>query len=194
MMKKLLISCAFCWIAVISYGQEKKAWTEEYLIEMGDFQGVAPIMEEDYVQRYYLAAQLAFNYQMNHYQFAFTKNFNKYVEVYFNPASSWIEEGDQTDMLLEMANLDYDLAELHARKFRKRIFENKNIVSSPALLQSEFEKVSNEYADYRAQVLSEIMASATIHEKLAHYRQSVNLEIYNLAEFCQACKPAKKKK
>ncbi len=192
MTNKLWLTCLLLPIGFSSYGQEKVDWSAGYTMDTSDFRGKVPYMEEDYVQRYYLASQLGFSYQMNSYQFAFTKNFNKYIEVYFKPSSSWIERGEQTDLLLAMASLDFDLAELYARKFRKSIYENKKLVSSTQLFQEEFEKVSNTYSDRRAQMMSEVMASSMPHETLASYRQHVNLEILTLEEFCKACKPKKK--
>lgn len=128
---------------------------------------------------------------MNNLQFAFTKNFNKYVAVYFVPSSSWIEGGPQTRFLTEMANLNFDLAELQARKFRKRIYEDKNMASFNTLFQQVFQEINDDYAKRMAKISSEVYSSESPSEVLADYQQKVNFEIFNLKDFCKACKPPK---
>lgn len=87
-------------------------WSENNQIKEASFKALPPVSPNDNTEEYLLAAHLDFNFQMLNLQFAFTKNFNSYVDVYYVPSQSWMEKGQYTEQFLGMANLDFDLIEL----------------------------------------------------------------------------------
>ena len=132
---KVLALLIYLFISTIYLGkaQDKVLWDSNAEITKASFQSALPNLAKDNLQQYSFACSFDFAFQMANIQFAFTKNFNKYIEAYYVPNLSWIEEGELTEQLLLMANLDFDLVELYARKFRKRLFE-----ANKCRLQREF--------------------------------------------------------
>lgn len=82
---------------------------------------------------------------MNSLQFAFTKNFNKYVAVYFVPSSSWIEGGPQTRFLTEMANLNLTWRNSMPESLGSA-YMRINIASSNTLFQQVFQEINDDYS------------------------------------------------
>ena len=72
------------------------------------------------------------------------------------PSYSWIEEGELKDQLLLMANLDFDLVELFARKFRKRMFEAKKVGSGINFFNQIHQEINNEYIAKQSEIQSKL--------------------------------------
>ncbi len=135
-----------------------------------------------------------FSFNMLGVQFAFTKNFNKYVDAYYAPSLSWIEAGNFTDQLIRLANLDFDIVELYARKFRKQMYDNKKTTSNINFYNDLYKEVSAEYKSFQAEIQNEIRTTNNLDSLITQYHLSVNEEIIALEEFCKQCKPKKKKR
>ena len=86
------------------------------------------------------------------------------------------------------------MVELYARKFRKRLYETKNVGSNVNFFNEVHAEINSEFTSHQAVIQSELRT----HEDTVGYLNSeiekVNLEIEALAEFCKSCKPKKKKK
>lgn len=193
-MKKLLVFGLLLFLGTFGFAQEKIEWSNDIEITRSSFQAKLPALAEDNMQQYSFARTFEFNFQMFNVQFAFTKNFNKYVLAYYAPELSWIEDGELTDQLLLMANLDFDLVELYARKFRKKMFETKKVGSNINFYNDIHDQINSEYSNRQAVIQSELQSKENVEEYLNHELKTVNLEIEELAEFCKKCKPKKKKK
>lgn len=174
--------------------QEKVEWREDIEIVPSSFKGTVPEMSEDNLQEYSFAVSYDFSFYMANVQFAFTKNFNRYVSAYYIPTHSWIEEGEYTDQLILMSNLNFDLAELYARKFRKRLFESKNVSSNINFANKIHNEINREYIERESVIRSEIRSQENVEDYLKREIEKVNIEIKELGEFCKNCKPKKKKK
>ena len=124
----------FCIILIMySIGlksQNKILWSSEIEITEESFLDEAPNISGDNVEEFMLHTTFEFGYQMSTAQFAFTKNFNKYVEAYYIPEYSWIEKGESLKDLMLYANVQFDISELFARKFRKKLYESKKFGSN----------------------------------------------------------------
>jgi len=177
-----------------SFSQEKIEWSKGIEIDSSCFKASIPNLAEDNLQEYSFACSYNFNFQMIGLQFAFTKNFNSYVSAYYNPHLSWMEEGELTWQLLLMANLDFDLVELYARKFRKKMFEAKNVGSNVNFFNKLHEEVNREYLDRQSVIQSNLRTNENIEDYLKLEIEKVNEEIEMLNEFCKTCKPKKRKK
>jgi len=193
-MKIILTLLAILTLSTLTYSQTIVEWKEDELITLQSFEGELPDLAEDQIQQYTFAATFDFNFQMLNMQFAFTKNFNQYVKAYYVPSLSWIEKGELNDQLLLMANLDYDLVELYARKFRKRLYESKNVASNVDFYNSIFLKINQEYSNRQTVIQSELRGQEDYEAYLKDTILKVNQEIKEMAEFCKTCKPKKKKK
>lgn len=177
----------------LAFSQEKVEWSDEIEITLNSFKANLPDLAEDNLQEYSFAISYEFNFQMLSLQFVFTKNFNNYVSAYYVPDLSWIEEGELTDQLLLMANLDFDLVELYARKFRKRMFESKNATSNSDFYTKIHNEVNQEYMNQQSVIQSNLSSIDNVNEYLRKESIAVNNEIVELEEYCKSCKPKKKK-
>jgi len=174
-----------------SYGQTKTEWRENYKLTVLDFRAEAPTSREDQGQSYFLAGNLDFAYAMSSYEFMLTKNFNKFVKAYFNPDLSWLQQGEGTEVLLKYAQMDFDLLELHARKYRQRIYTEKKALSNPNFFKQTHDEINAEMARRQVDMQNAIAES---EGKRDAFHEQLLKEIGELAEFCKECKPAKKKK
>lgn len=193
-MKKLIVICLGILIQSIGYSQYKVEWQKDIEITWNSFEGRLPAMAEDNLQQYSFACTFDFSFQMANLQFTFTKNFNRYVSAYYMPELSWIEKGELTEELLLMANLDFDLVELYARKFRQQLYQSKNVGSNVNFFNDIHARINREYTDRQSVIQSEIRTRENIIEYLKEEIRKVNIEIEALNEFCKECKPQKKKR
>jgi hypothetical protein len=177
--------------AFTALGQAKTEWKEGYKLSVLDFQAESPKSREGQGQTYYLAANLDFSYAMSNYEFMLTKNFNKFVTAYFIPANSWLQQGEGTEILLKFAQMDFDLLELYARKYRQRLYGEKNAFSKPNFFQQAHEEVNAAMAKRSVEMQNAVSESDGKGEE---FHGQILKEISELAEFCKECKPVKKKK
>lgn len=193
-MKNIIIFMTLILIGFHMTAQKQIEWSEEIIINEKSFQGTLPNLTDDNYQEYYFSTSFDFNFQMLSLQFTFTKNFNKYVTAYYVPEFSWMEEGDLTEQLLLMANMDFDLVELFARKFRKKLFEAKNLGSNVNFFSHLHNEINNEYIARNAEIRSRLKTTDNLSDYLVEDNDRINAEIQELGEFCKTCKPQKKKK
>ncbi|QNF34048.1 hypothetical protein HUW51_15445 [Adhaeribacter swui] len=179
------------FVSFSTFAQVKMEWKKDVVLSKSDFKGQAPQNSIAGVQRHYLAANLDFSYAMSNYEFMLTKNFNKFVTASYNPATSWIEEGNKTDLILKMAQLDFDLLELYARKYRQRLYETKNALSANNFFQQAHDELNAEMIKRQADIQALVTDSES---NLEEQHDLIKKEVEVLADFCKECKPAKKKK
>ena len=71
------------------------------------------------------------------------------AQAAFNPQDLWVRHGHETDMnLLFHERIHFDLTEIHARKFKKRISESdelKELLRSACVSNSSIESLLNQY-------------------------------------------------
>jgi len=187
------LACLFLLPLSLS-SQERVEWSPEIIIDTTSFQAELPELTPDNVQQYTFFCSYDFGYQMANIQFALTKNFNKYVSAFYMPSHSWIEEGTSTKQLIGMANLEFDLVELYARKFREDLYANKKFGSNSNFFHASHERINLEYVNYRAQLESELRVADNWFPIIDKYSKEVNAEIEALADYCKECKPPKKKR
>jgi hypothetical protein len=185
----LLLSTILC------NGQNVIDWDPNYKLQLSDFQ--ASITEIGDVDIYSLhsSARMDFSFSMSNYEFMFTKNFNSKVNCTFtrNAASLIAPDEEIAGSLLKFAQYEFDLSELYARKFRKKLFEGKGAFSSAGFFQPIYNDLQNEFVERhaRAAVETDIGRKA---EQLTQLHFEVVREIDELSDFCKACKPPKRKK
>ena len=190
---KLIISI-FIYILSTSFAisQNVIEWNPKYQLQDSDFQASRHVGGENI--SVYAACSVGFGYQMNGYQFMFTKNFNSKVTTTFTKNASYILATDTItrNKLLNFARAEFDLSELFARKFRQMMFEKKNAFSDPNFYQKLYEQVNAELAVRISQLtLDTNMGQADI--RLQEQHEKILTEINALADFCKECKPKKKK-
>ncbi|GLU54585.1 hypothetical protein [Dyadobacter frigoris] len=189
-----LLLFVFAYLLPISFAISQNVidWNPKYELQDSDFQ--ASRHESGGNISVYAACTVGFGYQMNGYQFMFTKNFNSKVNTTFTRNASYIIAADtiSRDKLLKFARAEFDLSELYARKFRQLMFEKKNAFSDPNFYQKLYEQIHVELAARNSQLSLDTNAGlADIRLKEQH--EKILAEIDALADFCKECKPKKKK-
>lgn len=170
-------------------------WDENYQLELSDFQSARTSIGSGDLYSLSVPAHINFSFQMNSYEFMFTKNFNSKAICDFNRSAAMITAPNQeiAISLLGLARYDFDLCELYTRKFRQGTYEYKGAFSDANFFQPIHTKLETEY----------IERSTTAHQetdlgrdqvKLDSLHKQVKKEIRELADFCKTCKPPKRKK
>ncbi|WP_159466912.1 hypothetical protein [Dyadobacter sp. 3J3] len=190
-----IIVYLFAYLLSITFATSQNVieWNSEYQLQDSDFQASRHIGGGNI--SVYAACSVGFGYQMNGYQFMFTKNFNSKVNTTFTKNASYIIAADTItrNKLLNFARAEFDLSELFARKFRQLMFEKKNAFSDPNFYQKLYEQIQTEMVARNSQLSLDTNAGLA-DLRLKEQHEKIRAEIDALAEFCKECKPKKKKK
>ena len=92
--------------------------------------------------------------------------------------------------LLAFARYEFDLYELYARKFRKRIYEAKGAFSNASFFRPAYDELQRELINRHAQAASDTDLGRQ-DSILKERHEAVLAEIGQLKAFCRACKPPK---
>ncbi|BDD05518.1 hypothetical protein [Aureibacter tunicatorum] len=176
--------------------QDKIEWSPDVELTFADYQSSSSEINPE-LSVYSIGSQAGFEFffQMTTYEFMFTKNFNNKVNTVFDRKSSYIvaTSQDLADHLVEFGKLEFDLAELSARKFRKRLYEAKGAFSNTDFFKPLYDEIMAEQSERLSQLgkKTDLGRNAEI---LAEERRKVRIEIQELSDYCKTCKPPKKKK
>ena len=192
---KRFFTLAFWAFVFIAKGQNTIEWDGIYQLQLSDFQSPATQIGGVTIYSLHSAASFDFSFSMTSGEFMFTKNFNPKVNCTFRRDAASLVAPDSifANDLLGFARYEFDLAELYARKFRKRLYEEKDAFSDASFFQPIYDSVQMEFA--RRHTLAGKMTDVGRNgEKLQELHQEVLNEIQLLPDFCKMCKPSKKKK
>jgi len=189
-MSKLLLCIACLLLTHLTLAQDIFEWSPTYHLAKSDFQ-LKPANSGN-GQQYYASCQIDFSYQMNNYEFMFTKNFNRFSRTIFNRKASWMDDGSFTDQLIEMAQLDFDLLELYTRKMRQRMYEDKRAFSNVNFYQQAVSEIQRQYAERHAEIVRDTDSGRSEVRTKEIHEQTLQ-GISELSDYCKECKPKKKK-
>lgn len=177
------------------FAQNTIDWDGNYQLQLSDFQ--SPSTSIGKMDHYSIQTGVSLDYEvsMTNAVFAFTKNFNDKVNNTFHKNAAVIIAPDSSyaNNLLELARFDFDLAELYARKFRKKVFEEKKTFSDMSVLGNAFNEIFDDLTERRSEAFSATDVGQN-SELLEELHQEVLKEIGELPDYCKTCKPEKKKK
>ena len=170
-------------------------WDGIYKLQLSDFQSPATEIGDVNIYSLNAMAIIDFAFHMTSGEFMFTKNFNSKVNCYFKKDASVIVANDTTTalQLLDFARFNIDLAELYARKFRKKLYEEKGAFSDVSFFRPAFDQIQKEFVERHSLAAKETDIGRNA-EKLSALHYLVQMEINELPDFCKTCKPPKKKK
>lgn len=170
-------------------------WDGKYELQREDFQSVATQIGNTNLYSLHTAANIDFSFYMSNAEFMFTRNFNSKVNCVFNKeASSLVAPNDEIAQdLVEFARYEFDLSELYARKFRKKLYDEKSTFSGVSFVKPAFDEMQKEF-NSRDTMAGKITDLGRNREELSKLHREVLVEIEQLSDFCKTCKPAKKKK
>ena len=195
-MKKLFTTAFLIFNFSLIYGQSKLNWSAEYKLTLEDFKSPQTEIDKNLNTYFMLSgSEIGFNVQMSNYEFMFTRNFNSKIQVAFDKNSAVISAPDSSlaKQLVRFGQYEFDLNELYARKFRKKVYDEKKTFSSMNIFQSRLNKIQEEKNAEIARV-SKSSNLGEDKESLELEHQKVLSEIDSLSDFCLECKPQKKRK
>ncbi|PBQ32197.1 hypothetical protein CNR22_10575 [Sphingobacteriaceae bacterium] len=171
------------------------AWDKNYQLQFSDFQSPATQVGQGSNYSIYSTASFDYSFYMLQAEFMFTKNFNSKVNCSFQRNASSIVAVDSTMayQLLNFGRYSFDLAELYARKFRKKIYEEKTAFSDVSFCKPIYEEMSQALNTQHAFAARQCDLGRN-EEKLKQLHGEILKEIEMLSDFCKTCKPPKKKK
>jgi hypothetical protein len=175
-------------------GQNTIDWSENYQIQLSDFKSPTTQIGNTNIYSLYPACSFDFSFSMTKAEFMFTKNFNSKVNCYFNRNAASILAPDSVtaDALVRFSRYDFDLTELYARKFRKKLFEEKGAFSNVSFFRPIYDSIQNELSN-RHTIAGSSTDVGKNKGKLEELHKEVLKEISELSDFCKTCKPQKKK-
>ncbi len=196
-MNRFKITVVLFFIGYYVFGQENTTeWSANFNLRLSDFQNPETEINEAasnvFIQS---GATIELAFQMNNLVFMFKKNFNKKITCNFHRGSAILIAPDSTraKQLLRLAQFDFDLSELYARKIRKEIYENKKTFSNSNFFETFFNNMIGERNKISGKVYkdSDFGNNAVIVEQ---EHELVRKQIEVLSDFCKMCKPSKKNK
>lgn len=191
---KKLFAIALLSFASSAFAQNMIEWDGKYQLKLSDFK--SPATQIGNVSMYSIQSNAVIDYavQMSNYEFMFTKNFNSKINCSIKREGALLIATDtaMAMQLLSFAQYDFDLAELYARKLRKRFYEEKGAFSNISYFQPLYDEVYAEYVKRHGLAGKETDIGRD-SEKLKQLHTAVLQEIDELPDFCKTCKPRKKK-
>lgn len=193
---KIILTIAVCLISNIAICQSQIEWSPDVELEISDYQSTSTEINNALsIYSISTTAGIDFSFSMSYYEFMFTKNFNGKVNSIFHRASSYISAPNEeiANQLVKFGQLEFDLAELSARKFRKRLFESKGAFSNTDFFKPLYDEIITEQKNRHNRLAKETDLGKNI-DILNKERKKIRSEINELSDYCKTCKPPKKKK
>ena len=194
-MNRIVFVILFAGLTKAGFTQNIIDWDGIYQLQLSDFRAKTSQIGDVNMFSLHSSAQMNFAYNMSSYEFMFTKNFNSKVSCTFTrDAASIIAPDDETAQhLLKFAQYEFDLAELYARRFRKKLFDEKGAFSNASFFKPLYDAIHKEFVERYDNAAKETEIGKNQSE-LDRLHTEVLREIQELSEFCKQCKPTKRKK
>lgn len=171
-------------------GQNTIPWSENYKLKKEDYQGSAP--NTGTMQT--VMGHFSVSYQLMNFTLISTRNYNKFINCYFQKTASYLDHGDSltTASLLRYQQLIFDTYELNARLLRQKFSQERK-----RLFIEGHEKLNQEVYEYHAKIMSDIAKETnhgTILDQIEKWQQWTENELEKLNGYCKTCKVPRKKK
>jgi len=188
----LIIPLLLSWN--FTQAQHDIEWDGKYKLQLSDFRSPATLIGSSNIYSLHTMTSFDFGFHMSNAEFMFTKNFNSKVNCTFKPEASSLVAPDSVIALdlLNFARFEFDLAELYARKFRKKIYEEKGAFSDVNFFRPIHDEIQNEYIQRHTMAARQTDMGRNSYT-LQQLHKDVLDEIEVLNDFCKTCKPPKKK-
>ena len=175
------------------FAQNIIEWSDSTKLTLSDFQSKTSKIGGN-IYSLYSSSKMDFSFSMSNYEFMFTKNFNSKVSCNFTKdAASIIAPDEETaNSLVQFAQFDFDLSELYARKFRKKLFEEKGAFSDVSFFHPIYDRLQKEFVEKHTDAVT-LTDIGRDNEKLIELHEDVLRQIKELSQFCKTCKPLKQK-
>lgn len=159
MYKLLGVLCIFFFVQ----DEETITWAQNQKLHWGNFEGT-PVYDTDAVA--ITASGITYGYSSKTFSNSDKIEYTTNVLAQFYPEKSWYLKERVNDTVLGHEQLHFDITELHARKFRKRINHGKftkniqkeiskiynNVSDELRAMQNEYDEGSDYSRDYEGQM------------------------------------------
>lgn len=179
----------FTLISLTTKGQDYIQWDENRDLSVDDFQQALLIKNLDTTLfRFQNGLELRLEYRTTRLDSTFFDKLNSSVVCMFFPYRALLQNKDNAPIndLLELANVQFDLAEVNARRIRRFLSENPSIWTSQRSMRIWFDKF---YKNWKKQ--DKKLAKKSDHglkkEVLQKWRERTAIEMEYLADFCYDC-------
>ena len=175
-MYKLLISCLFSLCLV----QEERAytWSDDLQLTWEDFKG-KPSYGSTVVAVTASGISFGFSTKMSENKLV---DYDAFVDAHFYPDKSWYIKEHANAIILDHERLHFDITELHARKFRKRIAQTKFTLK----ISDQMERIHTAINDELKQMQQQYDLDSNHSQNVAkqkEWQQRIKLELEKVAYY-----------
>ena len=157
----------------------QKRWSSDQKLTIADFKIKISDENNDVV-----FSQFMISHAIGGFDFM-KRNLNQKIENIFLGNASWIDTTKVTEIQkqIDFQQMQFDLAEIHARKFRKRALENKKkIAKGFDIINQINNEIMSEFSETRLKLVKET-ESGQNNEKIEEWKEKITAELKKLYEF-----------
>lgn len=157
----------------------QKRWSAEQKLTIDDFKIKISDDNNDAVY-----SQFMISHAIGGFDFM-KRNLNRKIENIFLGNASWIDttKVNEIQKQIDFQQLQFDLAEILARKFRKRALENKKkIAKGFDIINQINNEIMTEFSESRLQLIRETEAGQN-EDKIEEWKEKIATELKELYEF-----------
>ena len=162
-----------------SLQEGQKRWSSEQKLTIDDFK--IKISDENNDAVY---SQFMISHAIGGFDFM-KRNLNQKIENIFLGNASWIDTTKVAEIQkqIDFQQIQFDLAEIHARKFRKRALENKKKIAKGFDIISQINnEIMTEFSESRLKLIKETEGGQN-GEKIEEWKEKIATELKGLYEF-----------
>ncbi len=167
----------------LTFGQNlqegQKRWSSDEKLTIEDFKIKISDENNDVV-----FSQFMISHAIGGFDFM-KRNLNQKIENIFLGNASWIDTTKVADIQkqIDFQQMQFELAEIHARKFRKRALENKGqIAKGFDIINQINNEIMTEFSKSRLELVKET-ESGRNEQKILEWKEKIATELRELDEF-----------
>ncbi len=162
-----------------SLQEGQKRWSSEQKLTIDDFK--IKISDENNDAVY---SQFMISHAIGGFDFM-KRNLNQKIENIFLGNASWIDTTKVAEIQkqIDFQQMQFDLAEIHTRKFRKQALENKKKIAKGFDIISQINnEIMTEFSESRLKLMKETEGGQN-EEKIEEWKEKIATELKELNEF-----------
>ncbi|TKS57203.1 hypothetical protein [Mesohalobacter halotolerans] len=167
----------------LTFGQNlqegQKRWNSDQKLTIEDFKIKISDENNDVVFSQFMISQAIGGFDF------MKRNLNQKIENIFLGNASWIDTTKVADIQkqIDFQQMQFDLAEIHARKFRKRALENKGQIAKGFDIINQINNdIMTEFSKSRLELIKETEGGRN-DEKIEEWKEKIATELKELYEF-----------
>jgi len=183
-MKRIFLGITVSVICLnLSFGQElqdgQKRWSWDKKLTIDDFKIKISDENNDAI-----FSQFMISHSLGGFDFM-KRNLNQKIENIFLGNASWIDTTKiaSIDKQIDFQQIQFDLAEIQARKFRKQVLKDKGKIAKGFDIVNQINNdIIAEFSEIRLTLMKET-ESGRNEQKVAEWKEKIAIELKELDEF-----------